>query len=90
MDSKHPLYRGTTLAVVSKYSLYGGAARRYTILSGCALEQYLNSPFCRTFNSGGSIWSDPGGSKFARIMYTQGNLDIMFVGARGREPTALT
>ena len=55
IDSKHPLYRGTKLIVVSKQPLYREAVRSYTILSGCTLEQYLNRPFCRMFNSGESI-----------------------------------
>ena len=68
----------------SKHPLYTGTNRSYTILSGCALEQHLNIPFCRMFNSSESIWSDPGGSKFTCIMRTQDNLDIMVTGCQGQ------
>ena len=68
----------------SKHPVCTGTNRSCTILSGCALEQYLNTPFSRMFNSGESIWSYPGGSKFTCIIQTQDNLDIMFTGCQGQ------
>jgi len=42
------------------------------------------------FNSGESIWSNPGGSKFTCIIHTQDNLNFMFTGGQGQRTDCST